>query len=102
MSFLGLEGLHVLITGAAGGIGSAAVKELLGIELGFLWFCDGAASSVKGPQGAIGTRDSSGPIVRTSTFLCQQVPWEERRFKYPCSQISHSESIRALLIVNKL
>ncbi|KAL2069891.1 hypothetical protein VTL71DRAFT_14570 [Oculimacula yallundae] len=30
MSFLGLEGLHVFITGAAGGIGSQAVKEFLG------------------------------------------------------------------------
>ncbi len=30
MSFLGLEGLHVFITGAAGGIASAAVKEFLG------------------------------------------------------------------------
>jgi NAD(P)-dependent dehydrogenase (short-subunit alcohol dehydrogenase family) len=29
-SFLALEGKHVLITGAAGGIGSAAVKEFLG------------------------------------------------------------------------
>jgi NAD(P)-dependent dehydrogenase (short-subunit alcohol dehydrogenase family) len=28
-SFLGLEGLHVLVTGAAGGIGGAAVKEFL-------------------------------------------------------------------------
>lgn len=30
MSFLGLEGLHVFITGAAGGIASATVKEFLG------------------------------------------------------------------------
>jgi hypothetical protein len=30
MSFLGLEGLHVLVTGAAGGIGGQAVKEFLG------------------------------------------------------------------------
>ena len=30
MSFLGLEGLHVFITGAAGGIATAAVKEFLG------------------------------------------------------------------------
>jgi len=30
MSFLGLEGLHVFITGAAGGIGGQAVKEFLG------------------------------------------------------------------------
>jgi NAD(P)-dependent dehydrogenase (short-subunit alcohol dehydrogenase family) len=29
MSFLGLEGLHVFVTGAAGGIGSAAVDEFL-------------------------------------------------------------------------
>ena len=29
-SFLGLEGLHVFITGAAGGIGSCAVGEFLG------------------------------------------------------------------------
>jgi len=29
-SFLGLEGLHVFITGAAGGIGSRAVQEFLG------------------------------------------------------------------------
>ena len=28
-SFLALEGLHVFITGAAGGIGSQAVKEFL-------------------------------------------------------------------------
>jgi NAD(P)-dependent dehydrogenase (short-subunit alcohol dehydrogenase family) len=31
-SFLGLEGLHVFITGAAGGIGGAAVKEFLSME----------------------------------------------------------------------
>jgi NAD(P)-dependent dehydrogenase (short-subunit alcohol dehydrogenase family) len=30
MSFLGLEGFHVFITGAAGGIATAAVKEFLG------------------------------------------------------------------------
>lgn len=30
MSFLGIEGLHVFITGAAGGIGGAAAKEFLG------------------------------------------------------------------------
>lgn len=29
MSFLALEGLHVFVTGAAGGIGSQAVKEFL-------------------------------------------------------------------------
>jgi NAD(P)-dependent dehydrogenase (short-subunit alcohol dehydrogenase family) len=29
-SFLGLEGLHVFVTGAAGGIGSRAVQEFLG------------------------------------------------------------------------
>jgi NAD(P)-dependent dehydrogenase (short-subunit alcohol dehydrogenase family) len=33
MSFLGLEGLHVFITGAAGGIGRQAVKEFLGMRL---------------------------------------------------------------------
>jgi NAD(P)-dependent dehydrogenase (short-subunit alcohol dehydrogenase family) len=32
-SFLGLEGLHVLITGSTGGIGSEAVRELLGTEV---------------------------------------------------------------------
>jgi FlaA1/EpsC-like NDP-sugar epimerase len=32
MSFLGLEGLHVFVTGAAGGIGSAIVKEFLGMS----------------------------------------------------------------------
>lgn len=31
MSFLKLEGLHVFCTGAAGGIGSAIVEELLGM-----------------------------------------------------------------------
>lgn len=30
MSFLGLEGYHVFVTGAAGGIGGQAVKEFLG------------------------------------------------------------------------
>jgi FlaA1/EpsC-like NDP-sugar epimerase len=30
MSFLKLEGLHVFVTGAAGGIGSAIVDEFLG------------------------------------------------------------------------
>jgi nucleoside-diphosphate-sugar epimerase len=30
MSFLELEGLHVFVTGAAGGIGSAIVGEFLG------------------------------------------------------------------------
>jgi hypothetical protein len=30
MSFLGLEGYHVFISGAAGGIGGQAVKEFLG------------------------------------------------------------------------
>lgn len=29
MSFLGLEGYHVFVTGAAGGIGGQAVKEFL-------------------------------------------------------------------------
>lgn len=29
MSFLNLEGLHVFVTGAAGGIGSALVDEFL-------------------------------------------------------------------------
>lgn len=32
MSFLGLEGYHVFITGAAGGIGGQAVKEFLGMD----------------------------------------------------------------------
>jgi NAD(P)-dependent dehydrogenase (short-subunit alcohol dehydrogenase family) len=32
MSFLALEGLHVFITGAAGGIGGQAVKEFLGMH----------------------------------------------------------------------
>lgn len=31
MSFLELEGLHVFVTGAAGGIGSAIVDEFLGM-----------------------------------------------------------------------
>lgn len=31
MSFLEIEGLHVFVTGAAGGIGSAIVEEFLGI-----------------------------------------------------------------------
>lgn len=31
MSFLGLEGLHVFVTGAAGGIGGAIVDEFLGM-----------------------------------------------------------------------
>jgi NAD(P)-dependent dehydrogenase (short-subunit alcohol dehydrogenase family) len=30
MSFLSLEGFHVFVTGAAGGIGSAIVDEFLG------------------------------------------------------------------------
>jgi NADP-dependent 3-hydroxy acid dehydrogenase YdfG len=33
MSFLQLEGLHVFVTGAAGGIGSAIVTEFLGNQL---------------------------------------------------------------------
>jgi NAD(P)-dependent dehydrogenase (short-subunit alcohol dehydrogenase family) len=32
MSFLGLESLHVFVTGAAGGIGSQAVNEFLGMQ----------------------------------------------------------------------
>jgi hypothetical protein len=31
MSFLALEGFHVFVTGAAGGIGSAIVDEFLGM-----------------------------------------------------------------------
>ena len=31
MSFLGLEGLHVFVTGAAGGIGSQAVTVFLSV-----------------------------------------------------------------------
>lgn len=31
MSFLGLQGLHVFVTGAVGGIGSALVDEFLGM-----------------------------------------------------------------------
>lgn len=30
MSYLAIEGYHAFVTGAAGGIGSAIVKELLG------------------------------------------------------------------------
>lgn len=42
MSFLQLEGLHVFVSGAAGGIGSAIVEEFLGRcvpshSLGFKW-----------------------------------------------------------------
>lgn len=33
MSFLGLEGYHVFISGAAGGIGGQAVKEFLGMSI---------------------------------------------------------------------
>jgi hypothetical protein len=33
MSFLGLEGLHAFVTGAAGGIGGQAVKEFLGMYI---------------------------------------------------------------------
>ncbi len=33
MSFLELEGLHVFVTGAAGGIGVQAVQEFLGVYL---------------------------------------------------------------------
>jgi NAD(P)-dependent dehydrogenase (short-subunit alcohol dehydrogenase family) len=36
MAFLGLEGLHVFVTGAAGGIGSAVVEEFLG-----MWYLSG-------------------------------------------------------------
>ena len=32
MSFLGVEGCHAFVTGARGGIGSAIVKELLGLS----------------------------------------------------------------------
>jgi NAD(P)-dependent dehydrogenase (short-subunit alcohol dehydrogenase family) len=32
MSFLGLEGYHVFVTGAAGGIGGAIVDEFLGMN----------------------------------------------------------------------
>lgn len=35
-SFLGLKGYHVFVTGAAGGIGSQAVKEFLGMGPRFL------------------------------------------------------------------
>ena len=35
MSFLELGGLHVFVTGAAGGIGSAIVDEFLGMS----WSC---------------------------------------------------------------
>jgi NAD(P)-dependent dehydrogenase (short-subunit alcohol dehydrogenase family) len=35
MSFLGIEGYHVFITGAAGGIGQEAVKEFLGQWLSY-------------------------------------------------------------------
>lgn len=44
MSFLGLEGLHVFITGAAGGIGGQAVKSFLGM------CCTESAFSVLGPD----------------------------------------------------
>jgi len=39
MSFLGLEGLHVFCTGAAGGIGSQVVKEFLGMSFtgAYIW-----------------------------------------------------------------
>jgi NAD(P)-dependent dehydrogenase (short-subunit alcohol dehydrogenase family) len=32
MSYLAVEGYHAFVTGARGGIGSAIVKELLGIS----------------------------------------------------------------------
>jgi NAD(P)-dependent dehydrogenase (short-subunit alcohol dehydrogenase family) len=35
MSFLGIEGYHVFVTGAAGGIGQEAVKEFLGGRLSY-------------------------------------------------------------------
>lgn len=34
-SFLGLEGLHVFVTGAGGGIGSEVVREFMGKSKGF-------------------------------------------------------------------
>lgn len=37
-SFLGLEGLHVFITGAAGDIGRRAVQEFLGMLLTYSVF----------------------------------------------------------------
>jgi nucleoside-diphosphate-sugar epimerase len=40
MSFLELEGLHVFVTGAAGGIGGAIVAEFLGMwSTSHLWGC---------------------------------------------------------------
>jgi NAD(P)-dependent dehydrogenase (short-subunit alcohol dehydrogenase family) len=36
MSFLAIKGLHVFVTGAAGGIGSAIVDEFLGMSIRFL------------------------------------------------------------------
>lgn len=33
-SFLGIEAFHAFVTGAAGGVGSAVVRELLGRNIG--------------------------------------------------------------------
>ena len=44
MSFLGLENLHVFVTGAAGGIGSEVVDEFLS-EFGFLVLLERASES---------------------------------------------------------
>lgn len=47
MSFLELEGLHVFVTGAAGGIGSAIVEEFLGMLLCFICIYTTNASGIK-------------------------------------------------------
>ncbi|KAF1928723.1 NAD(P)-binding protein [Didymella exigua CBS 183.55] len=62
-SFLQLEGLHVLVTGAAGGIGSAIVQEFLGTYLTIKHFLKNVESS----QARIGKELDNISIIVTGS-----------------------------------
>ena len=67
MSFLGLEGLHVFITGSAGGIGSQAVTEFLStFHLGHIRRI-GYPSNTSVDQGCKVTAHDLRPIQRPSS-----------------------------------
>ncbi|KIX02481.1 uncharacterized protein Z518_08422 [Rhinocladiella mackenziei CBS 650.93] len=78
-SFLGLEGLHVFITGAAGGIGRAAVKEFLAlgcrvtafdrrtIDVAQLCSTADQASRIFTTQGDLTSEDSVAEVFRSAT-----------------------------------
>jgi len=69
-SFLGLEGLHVFITGAAGAIGGEAVREFLGVltcsSLSYFDYCCASWSNYQG--------DGPNTHLLTLRHCCRTAP----------------------------